>query len=197
MNKKDEALYLQNKVAAEQSCKSIESLYGPFSDEEIEHYRRALTKNGGQIINPLQNELIGYLYYKDMGDPITWNSLPNHTTYIKLMISAKRMLLNSGMVILPYIISSKVKRVSTRKVMSKGDMNEIVNDPLYQNFLNKYKDENVRNGFLEFVAQIKSSQFEIIDWDTKNNCPSEYDGKIAPIINYIINEEMLMYAIMI
>ena len=86
------------------TVKHIEEIYGPFEEEEINWYKKKLTVDGAPVINYFQRQLVGYLYYKDFGDPITFMSLHNNTDYIKLIIAAKRMLLNSGMVLLPYII---------------------------------------------------------------------------------------------
>lgn len=195
--KKDGALSLQNKVAAEAVFDHVVNLYGPFSDEEVEHYRKKLTCNGSALINPLQFDLLGYVYYKDLGDPVTWKAIPNGTAYIKMLIAAKRMFLNSGMVILPYIFSSRVTRLSTRKVIGKKDSLDIHNSDLYEDFKRKYNNPKLEQELDELIGRVESSSFEIIDWDTENNCPGEYDGKMLPMINYIINQEMLFYSIMI
>lgn len=197
LSKKDKALSLQNQVSAESVYRYIEELYGPFSNEEVEHYRRKLTRNGSQVINELQFELLGYVYYKYLGDPTTWKSVPNTTAYIKMMIAAKRMFLNSGMALFPYILGGKVLRISTRKMMSKKDQTEMRNSALYPQFVYKYNNPSIRQDFEELVGKVESSSFEIIDWDTKNNCPSPYDGKTIPMQNQLISEEMLYYAIMI
>lgn len=197
LNKKDEALSLQNKVAAEQAVKKIEAIYGPFSDAEVEHYKKALTKNGSQIINRLTNQMLGYVFYKELGDPVTWKNIPSSTDYVKLLIAAKRILLKTGMVILPYVISSRVDRLSSRKVISKSNTIEIKNAALFQQFQEKYNNPKVQQQWFELLGTVKSSSFEIIDWDEENNCPSMYDGKMVPMIDDIIDEEMLVYAVMI
>lgn len=193
LNKKDEALALQNKVAAEQTVKKIEALYGPFSNEEIEHYRKKLTKDGAPVINPLQGQLIGYLYDKDFGDPVTLNAIKNQTEYIKLMIAGKRILSRSGMVILPYIISSKVLRTASRKLIPKRDMIRMENSDLYSQIKQKYNNEKIEQKIKEFIGIIISSSFEIIDWDEKTNAPTRWDGEIVPMINDIINEELMLF----
>ena len=71
-------------------------MYGPFEEEEINWYKKKLTLDGCPVINYFQRQLVGYLYYKDFGDAITYMSLHNNTDYIKLIIAGKRMLLNSG-----------------------------------------------------------------------------------------------------
>ena len=193
LNKKDEALAMQNKVSAEQTVNKIEALYGPFSEEEIEHYRKKLTKDGAPVINPLQRQLIGYLYDKEFGDPVTLNAIKNQTDYIKLIIAGKRILLKSGMVILPYIISSKVLRTASRKLISKKDMVRIENSALYAQIRQKYNNEKIEQKIWEFIGTIISSSFEIIDWDEINNCPTKWDGVKVPMINDIINEELMFF----
>lgn len=193
LNKKDEALAMQNKVSAEQTVNKIEALYGPFSEEEIEHYRRKLTKDGAPVINALQKQLIGYLYDKEFGDPITLNAIRNQTDYIKLIIAGKRILKTTGMTILPYIISSKVIRTASRKVVSKKDMIRIENSSLYEQIKNKYKNPKIEQRIWEFIGTIISSSFEIIDWDEENHCPSQYDGIKVPIIVDLLTEELLFF----
>lgn len=191
--KKDEAIYLQNKVAAEQTVLTIESIYGPFSNEEIAHYKAKLTRNGAPIINDLQKQLIGYLYDKHFGDPITINSIKNQTDYIKLIIAAKRMLLRSSMVILPYIISSRVTRIASRKIISKKDHIRIENSKEYEQIKQKYKNPKIEQKILELIGTVTSSSFEIIDWDNEKNCPGEYDGLMVPMVNDLINSELLFF----
>lgn len=193
LNKKDEAIMLQNKVAAEQATRKIEALYGPFSNEEIEHYRRKLTKDNNPIVNPLQKQLIGYLYYKDFGDPITINAIKNQTDYIKLIIAAKKILLRTGMVILPYIISSKVLRTASRKIINKKDMIRIENNPLYQQIKEKYRNPKIEQKIQEFIGTVISSSYEIIDWDNDKNTPSSYDGCQVPLVNDIVTEELILF----
>ena len=192
LNKKDEALAMQNKVAAEQTVLKIEALYGPFTDAEIEFYRRALTKNGAPIINQLQKQLVGYLFDKEFGDPVTLNAIKNGTDYIKLIIAAKRILLKSGMTILPYIISSKVLRTASRKIISKKDMCRIETSNLYEQIKNKYRNPKIEQRIWEFISTIVSSTFEIIDCDQNGN-PLEYNGIKVPIILDIVYEELMFF----
>lgn len=193
LNKKDEALSLQNKVSAEQTIYKIDALYGPFSETEIEHYRKKLTRDGAPVINEFQRQLVGYMYDKDFGDPITMSAIHNQTDYIKLIIAAKRILLNSGMVILPYIISGRILRLATRKIISKKDMIAIETDPLYEQLKLKYNNPKIEEKIKEFIGAVMSSSFEIIDWDNENNCPTPWDGKIVPMINDVIKQELMFF----
>ena len=193
LSKRDEALALQNKVAAEQTVKRIEDMYGPFEEEEINWYKKKLTLDGCPVINYFQRQLVGYLYYKDFGDAITYMSLHNNTDYIKLIIAGKRMLLNSGMVLLPYVISSRVTRTPNRKSISKKDTIKYENGALYQQLKEKYNNEKVLQKVWELIAAVISSSFEIIDYDIEHHCPTQYDGIMLPMINDIISEEMQFF----
>lgn len=197
MNKRNEALTMQNKVAAISTVNKIESIYGPFSDKEIEHYRKKLTRDGAPMINNLQKQLVSYLYDKEFGDPITINAIRNQTDYVKLIIAGKRMLLKSGMVILPYVISSKVIRTASRKIVSKRDMTRIENSSLYNQIVNKYRNPKIEQKIWEFIGIVISSQFEIIEWDEENECPTQIDGIKVPIIVDLLTEELLFFIAMI
>lgn len=197
ISKRNEALAMQNQVAAEETVAKIERLYGPFSDGEIEHYRKKLTRDGVPVMNPLQQQLIGYLYDKEFGDPITMKAIKNQTDYIKLIIAAKRILLGSNMVILPYIVSSKVLRIASRKIIPKNDQVSMQNTKLYKQLQDKYRDPKIIQKVWEFIGQVVSSQFEIIDYDDVNKRPTEYDGRKVPIETPIVNEELLYFISMI
>jgi hypothetical protein len=99
------------------------------------------------------------------------------------------------MTILPYILGGKVVRTSTRKMMSKKDQIEMHNSELFSQFVMKYNNPQMQQEYEELVGKVESSSFEIIDWDGVNHCPSPLDGRQVPMINSIISEEMLMYAI--
>ena len=194
LSKRDEALAIQNKVSAEQTVKTIENRYGPISDEEIAFYKKKLTLDGSPLINYFQMQLIGYMFYKDFGDPVSFMAIRNGTDYIKLIICAKRILKNMGMVILPYIISSKVVRVATRKIISKKDTSKYERSTLYEDIKRKYNNnEKVLQRVWELIASVTSSSFEIIDYDEETHGPSEFDGISVPMINDIVYEEMLFF----
>lgn len=198
ISKKDEAIALQNKVAAEQTVKKIEQMYGPIGDDEIEFYRKRLVLDGTPLINAFQVQLIGYMFYKEFGDSSSFMSIRNTTDYIKLIICAKRILKNSGMVILPYILSSKVIRTATRKIISKKDTTKYERSQLYEDLKRKYNnDEHIIQKVWELIATVASSSFEIIDYDPMKHCASDIDHIMVPMINDLIYEEMLFFIISI
>ena len=196
LSKKDASLALINKVIAEQTVKKIETLYGPFSDEEIMFYRKKLIKDGKPVINSFQKKLVGYLFFKEFVDPISTYAI-NQIDYIKLLIAGKRYLLHSGMVILPYIISSRVTRIATRKNVNNKELLRIQSSELYEQVKAKYNNPKIELKILEIIGQVISSQFEIIDYNDDLKQPTEIDGQPVPIINDIINEELMFFICMI
>ena len=198
ISKRDEALAMQNKVSAEQTVKRIVDMYGPISDEEVEFYRKRLTLDGSPLIHSFQMQLVGYMFYKDFGDSSSFMAIRNNTDYIKLIICAKRILQGLGMIILPYILSSKVMRTVTRKIISKKDTTKYERSKLYEDICKKYNnDERMINKVWELIGMVSTSSFEIIDYDEKNHCAGEYDKCIVPMINDIIYEEMLFFIVSI
>ena len=173
-------------------------MYGPISDEEVEFYRKRLTLDGSPLIHSFQMQLVGYMFYKDFGDSSSFMAIRNNTDYIKLIICAKRILQGLGMIILPYILSSKVMRTVTRKIISKKDTTKYERSKLYEDICKKYNnDERMINKVWELIGMVSTSSFEIIDYDEKNHCAGEYDKCIVPMINDIIYEEMLFFIVSI
>ena len=196
MNKKDESLSLLNKVICEQTIRNIELKYGPFTDEEIMHYKKRLTQNNRPVINSFQLELVSDLFFKGFGDQISINNI-NQIDYIKLLIAAKRILTNSGLVILPYIISSKVVRVATRKTINKKETTKVTNGENWQQILAKYNNPKIEQRVLELIGKVNSSTFEIIEYDNENHCPSERDGIQVPLCSDLVDEELSFFVLMI
>ena len=96
------------------------------------------------------------------------------------------------MTILPYIISSKVLRTASRKIISKKDMCRIETSNLYEQIKNKYRNPKIEQRIWEFISTIVSSTFEIIDCDQNGN-PLEYNGIKVPIILDIVYEELMFF----
>lgn len=187
LTKSDESLFLQNKVSAESTMKDIELIFGPFNKEEIEHYSNALSENGKIIINSFQKDLVFNLFYKYFGDPVSINSI-NKDDYIKLIIASRKLLQTSNMVILPYIISSKITRLVSRKNLNKNEFTNLESSPYYSKITEKYRNPKIEKYILSIIATILSSEFQIIDF-----YDNELDGKIINVIPDIVSEEILMY----
>lgn len=187
LSKVDEALLIQNKVSCEEAMKVIEMKFGPFSDDEINFYIRELSDNGRFSINSFQKELIFNLFYKFFGDPISIKSI-NMIDYIKLMISAKRILEFSGMSVLAYIISSKVQRLVTRKNINKKELIKLEASPFYSIVKDKYKSDKIEKQILSIIAILLSSEFTYVSYEYE-----EIHGKRIDVIPELICEEVLMY----
>lgn len=180
--KQDESLYIQSTVNCQETMKKIELFYGPFDQEEINFYLENITSMEG-----IQKELIFNLFYKYFGDPVSIKAI-NKEQYVKLMISAKRLLQVNNMVILPYILSSKITRLVTRKNLNKREYLKTTMSSLYQTVMNAYKSEKVEKLILSIIATILSSDFEILEFHDK-----ELNGMPLEVISDIINEELLMF----
>ena len=94
------------------------------------------------------------------------------------------------MVILPYIISSKVVRIPNKKNINKKEFLKIESDPLWQQIRLKYRNPKIE--ILGQIAIILSSEFKIIDYYDK-----ELDGKKVEIISDIVVQEYLLYILLI
>lgn len=186
--KEDEALYLQNKVNAENTMKQIEMMFGPFEPEEIALYIKELSVDGVFQINDFQKRLIFSLFYKIFGDTISLRAI-NRDDYVKLIISARRILEAHGMVVLPHIISGKVLRLVQRKNLNKKEFTKLESSPYYEFIKRKYENnEKIEQEIMSTIAAILSSSFQIIDYYE----PSIHGKKVEMYPEYII-EEVMMY----
>ena len=141
--RQDESLYLQSKCNSQETMNTIENIFGPFDYKEVNYFLQKLQEDGSQIINGFQKQLIFNLFYKYFGDPVSIKAI-NNIDYIKLMLAARKMLESYNMVILPYIISSKVVRVPKRKNINKKELLKITSSPLWKQIQDKYRNEKIR-----------------------------------------------------
>jgi hypothetical protein len=190
--------------------KLIETLYGPFDQEEIDFYFHELGDYDAAI-NSFQKRLIFNLFFKYFGSTVSANNI-NRIDYIKLMIAAKRILQSQCLVMLPYVISSKVEKLISRKSVNRKDLVKIESSELFPQILQKYQEpmidptvvgsdnalaytaENSKiiKEILSMIATVLSSDFRIIDFHD----PS-INGKTIEIIPDIIIEEFLIYVMLI
>lgn len=175
--------------------KTIENLYGPFEQEEIDFYMKSLySEQTDSIINKFQMTLVFNLFYKYFGCPVSINAI-NKEDYVKLLISAKRILQANNMVILPYIISSKVERLVTRNNVNKKEFTKLEQSPYYTLMVDKYKNEKIEKYVLYLIATILCSEFRIIEYHDDPEHP--INGCMVANIPDIICEEILMYVSLI
>lgn len=189
--RQNEALYLQAKCSAQETMRFIEEKFGPFEEKEIEYYMSRLDNGQGNIINEFQKNMVFNIFYRYFGDTSAIKFI-NKIDYVKLILSAKRILEAYNMVILPYIVSSKVVRIPNRKNINKKELTKIEADPLWVQIQKKYKNPRIEQEILGQIAVILSSEFKIIDFYNK-----DIDGKTIEVISDIVIEEYLLYILMI
>lgn len=188
--KTDEGLLVQNDYRAEKTMNSIIAKYGPFDEKEIQFYKNELIKNGRPLINRFQQNLINNMFYGYFDDPVSINSI-NADQYVILMIAAKRILLSSGMRLLPYIIASNILQISTRTTLCKKELMKIEQSENYNTIMMKYNgNEKIVKQILSLIATILSSKFSIIDYYDK-----ELNGVDITIESDILIDEMLRFII--
>jgi len=165
----------------------ITNHFGPFDQKEIDFYMGQLTQDGKTIINDFQKNLIFNLFYKYFGDSVSIKAI-NKEDYVKLMITAKRILSSNNMVILPYIVSGRVNRLPQRKNINKKELNKIQSSPYFDYITKKYNNPKIEKYIFSVIATILVSDFQIIDYYDK-----ELNGKHIEMIPDIVCEEILMY----
>lgn len=187
LRKDDSALYLQNKVAYAASMEQIEYIFGPFDPDEVKFYYDALSDGYTVPMNSFQKDLVFNLFYKYFGDPKTLNSIDS-MSYVKLIIAARRILEDAGMVLLPHIISSKVVHLATRKSINKKDLLKLEASEVYQQVKQKYRSEKIEKHILSLIATTITSDFQAIEPEFP-----EINGKKIQIIPDLILEEIPQY----
>ena len=170
---------------------AIELLYGPFDEEEVDYYLSCLADGNHIAVNSFQKDLVFNLFYKYFNDTQTLN-LISIRDYAKLIIAARNILENAGMVLLPYIVSSRVDRVASRKNINKKELVKLELSPLYEQIKEQYRNEKVMKHIYSLIATILSSDFRLIDYNDRGN-----DGGLIPIIPELVMEEVLMYITLI
>ena len=197
LQKTDEGLALQNDFRAEVIMDKITKLEGGVSKKEIDFYRKALIKNGQFLVNKFQQNLVNNIFYKYFGDTVSINSI-NADDYITLIVIGKRILLRSGMKILPYIVSSAVVKISTRTGICKKELMKIEQSEYYSALKRKYNgNEKIMKQIFSLIATTLSSSFKIIDYDEDNEKAGKYNGKDVVMENDIIIDEMIRFIIAI
>ncbi len=187
----NESLYIQNKVNSSETMKIIESQYGPFDEKEIEFYRENLKNDNGSFVNNFQKQLIFNMFYKYFGDVESVYSIVPSTDYIKLMIAARRILLDNYMIIMPYVISGKVEKLVPRKTINKKEEKDLKSSQYYPLLMDKYRSEKVMQQILSTFATVISSNFRVIDYNNP-----ELHGKTIDCMPSIVLEELCLLTLL-
>lgn len=191
LTKRNEQIYLQNKVNCFGTTEVIESVYGPFNEDEIDFYRNCLSDETGNCINGFQKQLIFNIFYKYFGDSTSIKAI-NAIDYIKLMIAARKILQDQYMVVLPYIVSSKIEKLVGRKTVNKKELAKLEASKYYPLVVQKYQNEKIIRQILSTIATIISSDFRIVDFNNP-----DINGRMIEAIPDMIIEEYLMYTLLI
>lgn len=190
-SKTNEGLFLLTKHSAEDTMQKIELLFGPFSDDEINFYIKRLENENGNVINEFQKTLVFNLFYKYFGDPVCINNI-NKIGYVKLVIAASRLLKANNMIIMPYIVSSKIIRYQHKKSINKKEQSKLESTPYFQAIREKYRSEKIEQYLVELMASIVASKFQIIDYEDPT-----LDGQIREFTSDMIYDEVAMYVMLI
>ncbi len=207
LTKENEFKYLITKANYDKIMHDLEMIWGPIEPDEVRWYHKELSRgesyetdeNGNvsivqdehSCIRETQKNMIFLLFYKYFGSTACLREI-NYVDYIKLIIIAKRMLLKSGMIIFPYIISGKFE-VSKVKSINVKERSRMEANRLYDQVKEKYRHNNqVMDLALDMISKILASKFTIIDYDNE-----AINGLPVPMINDLIIEEVLMYILMI
>lgn len=153
----------------------------------INHYHKELSLNSNNIINPFQEKLIFYVFYKYYGE---CNSIKNTNSkdYIKLMLIARDILRSEKLFLLAEIISSRVVSMSSRKDLNKKEKVLIETSELYHSVMEKYGyDERNISEIRSIIATIITSEFQIIDPDSENY------GSMLTILPNVVIYQVLSY----
>lgn len=189
--KADESSYLQIKFNYEYVMKTIEDRWGPFDPEEINFYKREMKNANNEVINIFQRQLVFNMFYKYFGDTTSVMGI-NVDDYIKLVITARKMLKGNNMGFLPYIISGKVNKIVSRKSLNKKEIAEMEASQYYPLVVEKFKNPKILNQILGTIATIITSSFSVIDYQDR-----EFNGTPIVVETKIIIEEFLMYILLI
>lgn len=188
----DEAMVIQTGTNCDQTIKKIESLYGPFDENEIKFYMYELSKDGKCIKNQFQFNLISYLFLKEFKD-IQAVKLVTYRQYVIMMLAAKRYLISAGQSLLPYIIGGRVEKITSRKTVNKKILQKIEFSELYPKIVAKYNNKKIQEEIIfKIISQILASEFRNIDYWNQN-----LNGVKIQCIPEKISEEVLQYVLLI
>lgn len=172
----------ESKINCQETMKKIEMLYGPFDQGEIDFYLGKVDK-----ISKFQKKILFNMFYKYFGDPVALEDI-DKIQYVKLIIVFKNMLQADNMVIMPYIVSSKIVKLVNRKIPNKNDVEMIESSAIYQDIIRKYKNKKIEKDIMSTIATILSSKFEMMDY----YC-DEVNGREIDMLSSKACEEILVY----
>lgn len=188
--KQDEGLYIELNHIAKWAMNYIEYQWGPFTRDEIEFYKAQLFDDT-DCINSFQKNIIFNLFYKVFGDTESIKAI-NKDDYIRLVIAAKRIFTGMKMVIMPYVVSSKIIKSVSRKTINKKEEKKIEESEIFNQLMEKYSyNPKIKQQILSIIATIFSSSFRMIDYNDPN-----INGKELPLLMEFISKEVCDYVML-
>lgn len=184
--KENESLFILNQFHYKKTMENIRQQYGEVSEDEIQFYRKELSKgksDGKGILNPFRFKLISSMFAKYFGN-MNSIKLCNIHDFIELIIIAKRILLSMGMKQLPYIIAGRIVKINNRNNINKKELQKLESSEYYQALLKNYRTDKVEKAVQSLLGQILTSEFECVDYDI----PEQNGLKIEIISDYLIDE---------
>lgn len=190
--KMNESAVIQSTLNCNQTIQRIEALYGPFSEDEINFYMKELGKEGKNIKNQFQFNLVSYLFLKEFKD-IQAVKLVTFRQYIIMLLAAKKYLISAGQSLLPYIIGGRVEKIVSRKTVNKKILQKIQFSENYPKIVAKYNNKKIQEEIIfKTISQILASDFRNIDFYNQ-----ELNGIKIQCIPEKISEELLQYILLI
>lgn len=186
---------MEEKNSCKEKVDMIVNMYGPLDQKEIEFYMNELYKGSKPLVDNFQSYLVLNMFYKHF-DNFSLVTDVSKEEYIKLMLVSKKILEDHGMVILPYIISSKITKTTNRNSINTNllskieNLNEIENldEDVLKDLESKLKNDTTKNNILKIIQKIGSSEFQIIHYKDP-----ELNGKMLSNISNIVVKEVLQY----
>lgn len=191
--KSDQGLMIQNEVNCRYTLQEIYEKYGRPSDEEVNFYIKEMTKYGPQIWtrDGVQRRLILNFWNEYFGDTASIREIQSKD-YVRLIILAKQRLLDAGLTIFPYIISSRFGKLASKSMLNKREAVRIEQMEEFKAVQQKYMSPKIISNIIENIATLLSSEFYIIEQSERNGLKIPTDGPAELIIR-----EYLRYVLMI
>lgn len=192
LEKSSESTHLYIKANKDSVIQALTNCHGlgKFTQEEIEFFKKELSKDGKHPVNPFQQELVNYAVFQYFGDTQSVR-MTNIDQYITMMIAVRRQL-SASLTILPYVISGRVVRLVDRKTVNKKEMEKLQASPTWAKVQNIFRNKDIEAKIMSHIAVILSSEFHYIDYYNP-----EINGKTIELIPEVICEEVLEYILYI
>ena len=167
LEKTDENLHLFIKANKVNTLKHLMNMngIGLVSEDEIAFYKQELTKNGGELINRFQQDLVNLSVDKYFGDPIT-SKFTNKNEYVAMMIATKK-LLKTRFILLPEIICGRILKLVDRKSINKKYLEKVKLSPTWKRIENLYRNPLKEDQVLSNIAVILNSEFAYISYEDR------------------------------